>query len=264
MNNTIIRYSGSKINFMNDINTFINKTDKKIYIEPFFGSGAVFLNLEKEFDRYYINDIEPSIILIFNSIKKTNYNDFIEYVNHVHSKFGDIKRNKESYYNFRNKFNEKLYNTDTIFEGFGYILLYNSCINSMARFGPNGFNQSYGNRLFIPSENEWNNAKKRLEKTELSNLDFFEFLNNLNESESDCLYFLDPPYIKREIGYKTISNDFYINYIKWINNTKANILYTDIDHNDLNLNKYELRTMRNISPNRKSEYTDKEVMFYNF
>lgn len=147
------------------------------------------------------------------------------------------------------------------------ILLYNSCINSMARWSPNGFNQSYGNRLYIPTENIWNDTNNRLQKSIITNLDFFDLIKYINEEShiDDCLIMCDPPYIKRETSYKTITNNWYIKYIEYIKNSSTNIIYTDIEHDDLPLfNKIILREIRNTSPNRKEEYTNlNEVILTN-
>jgi site-specific DNA-adenine methylase len=112
-------------------------------------------------------------------------------------------------------------------------------------------------------------VNKKLQKTTIYNLDFNELLTKLDIDNS--LLFLDPPYIKRPAGYKTISNKFYENFIKFINETKADILYTDIRHYDLDLDFITLRQlMQNVSPNRKDEYTKidhsliSEVMYKNY
>lgn len=267
MINNIIKYSGSKTKYLDTINSFINLSDKTIYCEPFIGSGVIFFNLEKQFEKYYINDLDSNLCLIFETVKKYSYSEFIEFYNNVINKFGDIKKNKESYYNFRNSFNDKLWKTNTKEEGFGLILLYNLCINSMARFGPNGFNSSFGNRLYISTELMWNNCQNILNKCVITNLDFFDFIKYINKqyNEDELLLMLDPPYIKRETSYKTISNSFYIKYINYLKEIKSDVIYTDIEHDDLlNYNKIILREMRNSSPNRLEEYTNlNEVILTN-
>lgn len=105
MKNRIIRYLGSKIKFVDQINKLINYSDKKIYVEPFLGSGAIFLNLTKEFDKYIINDIDTNIIRIFRSFKEIEYEDFYELYSSTIKLFGNLNT-KEGYYNFRKWFNE--------------------------------------------------------------------------------------------------------------------------------------------------------------
>lgn len=183
------------------------------------------------------------------------------------SKFGDIKNNKESFYNFRNSFNERLWKTNTNKEGFGLLILYSSCINSLARFGPRGFNSSYGNRVYIPDELTWNSVKSKLEKTTIYNLDFISLMDKIGNKIENSLMFLDPPYFYGgKVGYDNLERSYYDKYLNFIENTKADIVYTDIKHDDLS-SKWKcdlIRTMRNVSPNRVAEHTKEEVVYYNF
>lgn len=263
----LIRYAGAKDKYLDSINKHIDKTTNTTYIEPFLGSGAVFLNLEKEFDEYIINDIDPNIIKIFNTVKNSTYEEFMLFHSKVIHKFGDIKNDKEAYYSFRNKFNEKLWKSNTIDEGFGLMLLYSSCINSLARFGPKGFNQGYGNRLYMPDEETWNIVHNKLQKTTIYNLDFLDLMSKIHDKLENSLLFLDPPYFYGgDVGYANVNKEWYLNYLKLIEESKSNIIYTDIKHNDLS-NKWNieiLRTMRNISPNKSSEYTKEEAIYFNF
>lgn len=259
----LFNYAGTKINFIDKINPEINKSNKTIYVEPFAGSAAVFFNLEKKFDEYILNDLDRNVIRIFKSFKESTYAKLIECKETVYDSFGDIKNDKDAYYNFRNTFNSTYWNSDETVEGFYLYILYGSCINSMARFGPNGFNQSFGKREPKMDEVKFNQIHAKLQKTTLYNLDFFELLNKIEDKE--CLMFLDPPYIEREVSYKTISTDFFNNFIVFCKTTKNNILYTDTDHDFLDFEKIILReSMRNISPNRKEEFTVPEIMFKNY
>ena len=259
----IFNYAGTKIKYIDIINKEINKSNATTYVEAFFGSGAVFFNLEKTFDKYIINDLDRNVITIVKAFKNGDYTLFEACVDEVKERFGDIKKDKEAYYNFRNNFNKYVWNTRAIAEGFYLYILYNSCINSMARFGPNGFNQSYGNRLRLLDETEFNNIKNKLENTEIYNLDFFDFKNNI---PANSLLFLDPPYFERQTkNYNIINEEWYNNFIKYCKNSNNDILYTDVDHDNLDWDKITIRErMQNISPNRRDEYTIKEVMFKNF
>jgi DNA adenine methylase len=259
----LFNYAGTKLNYVDVINTEINTSNATTYVEPFFGSGAVFFNLEKTFDKYIINDLDKNVITIVNAFKNGDYTLFEACVEEVKERFGDIKNNKEAYYNFRNNFNKYVWNTNTIAEGFYLFLLFNSCLNSMARFGPNGFNQSFGKRLRLLNEEDFNTIKNKLKNTEIYNLDFFDFIQYIPDNS---LLFLDPPYFQRQTkNYNMINEKWYNNFIEYCKNSINNILYTDVDHDNLDWNKITIREqMQNISPNRKEEYTIKEVMFKNF
>ena len=172
------RYSGAKDRYVDLINLFINQTNKSIYCEPFAGSGAILFNLQKEFDKYVINDIDRNIIRIYKSFKEISYEYYVLKVNEVFDKFGkfisdrrfspnNIKnKEKENYYNFRNWFNENHWKSETIDEGIYLHMLANSCINSMLRFGPNGMNQGYGNRCYLLDKINFERIYSVLQKTE--------------------------------------------------------------------------------------------------
>jgi DNA adenine methylase Dam len=226
----LLRYSGSKINYIDKINNLIKSSNKKIYYEPFIGSGAIFLNLEKQFDEYYINDLDINIIFIFNTIKNIAYTDFLDIYNNFIKIFGDIGENKESYYNFRNYFNDNLYKNNSIEKGIALLMLYNSCINSFARFGPNGFNQGYGNRNYTKNytRETHNSIKEKLNRAIISNKNFFDI-----EFKENSILFLDPPYIERPSSYENISNTEFNFLIKKLKTSTNDIIYTDILHNKL-------------------------------
>ena len=91
--NKFFRYSGAKDKFTSLININI-KTDKKIYCEPFIGSGAVLFNLNKSFDKYIINDIDRNIIRIYKSFKNISYSYYKEVIDSVFKEFGKFTYNR--------------------------------------------------------------------------------------------------------------------------------------------------------------------------
>jgi DNA adenine methylase Dam len=265
INTRFFRYSGSKYKYVETINKIINKSDKKIYCEPFIGSGAVFFNLEKKFDKYFINDLNPHVYQVYNSFKNCEYTDFKNADNFIKKEFGNLKKSKESYYTYRSWYNTNHYNKDTIESGIYLYFLINSCINSLTRFGPSGFNQGFGECLYLMDETNFNAVKTALNNTEILNLDFFDVMNFIENDVSNSLLFLDPPYIQRSSTYK-ISNAFYDRYIDFCKNSKADIVYTDIYSQDLEWEYQVLNNnMINRSPANNKDYTgNKEVVFYNF
>ena len=121
----------------------------------------------------------------------------------------------------------------------------------MARFGKNGFNQGFGNRLFLISEEEYEVIHRRLEKTELYNLDFdtlkSTILSKLNEKE--LFIFLDPPYISRATSYRTLEKNEHSDFINYLNMTKSKWIYTDIHEDQVKFPYIILRDeMNNTSP----------------
>ena len=138
----------------------------------------------------------------------------------------------------------------------------------MLRFGPNGMNQSFGNRSYEISEKQWNLMQNRVRcKTTFSNEDFLIFEPELIKNS---VLFLDPPYVNREMTYN--KNGFDLNkFIDWVKRLDSSnlILYTDFENPisdklvDDGFKKIEIRTMKSTSPNRKQgvEETGKEILY---
>jgi DNA adenine methylase Dam len=275
--NRVFKYSGNKLFIVPVINEFISKVlgnswDK--FYEPFCGSAAIFYNLDNWEDKIcYLNDFDFNITLMHNCVKSHNYETYIKLVNGIKVCFGDIKTDKEAYYACRNYFNktyfEKIKNKEFTPGGLMLIVLANSCLNSMLRFSSNGMNQSFGNRSFTIPEESWNDMKKRLENTIITNLSWEDVLPNKLE---DSVVFLDPPYVDRPMTYNDKFNNFnnFINKLISLSGKNSLVFYTDIENNksdtllQFGFNKYVLRTMKSTSPNRKSgvEETGKEILYW--
>jgi len=253
---------------VNLFNELINNANNGVYVEPFLGSGAVFINLPDKFDLYIINDIDKNIMNIWQSVLNFSYKDFVDVKNNIFEIFGDIKNNKDSYYNFRNFYNDYYHFESKEEKGIFLYFLANSCINSLLRFGKSGMNQSFGNRFYIFDEQTFNKIKNKLLKSQIYNVDYRE-LKNINNS----IVYLDPPYFGTDVTYEKQfeKNDLteLIDYIKIYSNSNK-ILYSDLENEvsdsllNCNFKKIETKNMRNISPNRNKEFTNKkEVIYYN-
>lgn len=264
------RYAGSKLHFIERFNTITSGLDCTTYVEPFFGSGAVFFNLTKEYDKYVINDVNPHVINAVMSFKNGTYEQYEAVLQLVARDFGNIRESKESYYNFRNWFNEKYFgkNNDVITEGFMFHMLMNSCINSLVRIGPNGFNQSYGNRLFVVDRKTFVELNERLNKNVvITSKNYTDVIKEHDSSRT--LFFLDPPYfVRNEVGYhKTYAENDLNEFISLIKPLTGKIVYTDIAcdlHDLLGWNMYNTKVLSNISPLRRAETGNQEVFFSNF
>lgn len=285
------RYAGSKMHFIEKFNDITLDLDKKIYVEPFFGSGSIFFNLDKKYDSYVINDANRHVMNAVKSFRDGDYDTYLALKEKAFSQFGDIRNNKESYYNFRNWFNSEYFNKDNdlrkytddsgrldfgnliedknpIREGFLFHFLMNSCINSLVRLGPNGFNQSYGNRFFFMDKAEFDAIQARLKDVIILCEDYSSVLDKFDSV--DTMFFLDPPYLVRnEVGYqKTYSETNLTNFIEQINKLEGAVVYTDIPcdlHERINKwSKFDTKILTSISPLRKSQGGNQEVFFSNF
>ncbi|WP_297278500.1 Dam family site-specific DNA-(adenine-N6)-methyltransferase [uncultured Brachyspira sp.] len=217
MNKKIIRsplfYVGDKFKLIPQLNNIFPK-QIDTFIEPFCGGGSVFLNINA--NKYIVNDIDKYVIKLHNfllsyinkedlffSVIKQNIDKYrlsatylgknVPYeLKYKFKKTYFAKYNKFAYANMRKDFNK---NKEDI------MLLYMLIIygfNRMIRFNSNGdFNLPVGNVDFNKNvENAiidyFNNVKNK--NILLYNLDFENFLNNIDFKKNDFIY-LDPPYL---------------------------------------------------------------------
>jgi len=130
----LFRYPGSKTTFLPTILPIINEVDGDLFVEPFLGSGAVLLNYQK-CENKIGNDLNSYIIRIWKSIIEVDWEYFKNFYDENIKRFGDWSNNKEIFYKFRNYGNQKWHKSDTLDEGLFYLIMTNSCINNMCRFG---------------------------------------------------------------------------------------------------------------------------------
>jgi len=263
-------YMGSKDRHLVLLNNIINNSHSKNYCEPFLGSGSVFLNLQKDFEKYYLNDLQEENILAFKFAKQLNEEFIIRVFNETKSKFP--LANKEMFYAFRDNLcnvtdNDKIDKAVYIFR------IYNTCINGMIRFNKNKFNSAYGGdqRSFLHNLNDRlcnyidsiNYIKSK--NIEVSNKSFEDLLN-----KKDCLYFFDPPYITNEMacnaGFDSSKLEKLIDFML---NTKEEFVYTDM-LNNINkklLDKFNYCTVdkiRSIRPKKGFDRKKEEIVVWNF
>lgn len=257
------KYSGSKLYLVDMFNKLEKYANKSIYIEPFVGSGSIYINTKNKYNKYVINDINPYVCLIWQTFKNIEYEKINFYKNNIFLKFGNIKEDKKAYYDFRDFYNNEKHEDDA--KGIYTYLLMNSCINSMFRIGPNGMNQSYGNRLYVLNENSFNHIKEKLSNTEIINKDYYEILID----KENLIYYIDPPYyMTPSPGYLKIfdinEHKKLINILK--NFKKSKYIYSDVlteFNNELHY-KLEIGKFPNISPNRKNNSLERtEYLFSN-
>jgi len=259
-------YSGTKIKYVKQLNSYINRTSKSVYIEPFVGSGAVFFNLERQFDEYILNDIDANIIRMYKTFKEIDYDYYLEVRGDITKTFGTFKKHdsaKENYYNFRNWFNETHFGKDSILEGLYLHVLSNTCINSFLRFGPNGMNQSFGNRDSVLTEDMFNSIHNKLSSATLLNKRYEAVLDASDVSDS-CV-FLDPPYFSQKSSYAGFNENDLVQFINRLSSLKGDYVYTDIlNGHNAHLNKSYLREIVSTSPNNPgTKRNNFEYIFYN-
>lgn len=184
-----LKWAGRKSKLLKDILPLI--PENYTFIEPFVGSGAVFLNVTNK--KIIINDINKDLISTYEYLK--NDNSFITYVKSFFNK--DIT--KKTYYDRRTKFNEsKNYRERAAL----FIWLNRNCFNGLCRYNSSGlFNVpqgEYSDPLF--PEEQLIKVKEILTNKSISinNLSFDNLMCSLTKTKNEkFVFYLDPPYIPK-------------------------------------------------------------------
>ncbi|MCU0537851.1 MAG: Dam family site-specific DNA-(adenine-N6)-methyltransferase, partial [Hydrococcus sp. Prado102] len=203
-----LKWAGGKGQLIKQIDRFLpneleNGTITR-YIEPFVGSGAVFLYLAKSYkiEEFFILDINEELILAYRTIQK-DVEQLISFLSDFQSQYLllDEDKRKEYYYKIREYFNfqrEKIdfknYNRRWIERTAQLIFLNRTCFNGLFRVNNNGdFNVpmgKYKNPLICNSEN-LRAIAQILQKTQIHCGDFTDCEHWVNER---TFVYFDPPY----------------------------------------------------------------------
>lgn len=219
-------YVGDKYNLLAEITEYFPKKIKR-FIEPFTGGGSVFMNVKA--DEYLLNDIDKNVVNLHKFLiksskdKKEFFDDILKIVNEYglsKSYLQDIvptdlkQKWKKTYYAHFNKNGysklRKDYNNSEKKSLLKLYLLLIYGFNRMLRFNSKGeFNLPVGNVDFnnnvVNALNDYFSFVKD-KNINWHNLDFKDFLKNINYKKDDFVY-LDPPYLISFSEYNKLWNE---------------------------------------------------------
>ena len=246
-------YVGDKYKLIPEIRKYFPKKIKR-FIEPFTGGGSVFLNVKA--DEYLLNDIDTNVINIHKFLIKQSENPkaffdnvfkLIQEYNLSHSYIRDIVSQelkdkwKKTYYAKFNKqgFNQLKsdYNSSNEKSILHLYLLLIYGFNRMLRFNSKGeYNLPVGNVDFNKNtEIALNNYFRliRQKNIRLHNLDFLDFLKQIDFQEEDFVY-LDPPYLITFSEYNKLWNEKkekeLIEYLDTLEQNKIKFAVSNVTH----------------------------------
>lgn len=219
-------YVGDKYKLIEEIKKYFPENIKK-FIEPFVGGGSVFLNIDAE--EYLLNDIDNHICnlhkLLINQSKTPL--KFLEKIEEIIDCFGLSKSFKEdlvpkilkeewkkTYYAKYNKIGfdnlKKEFNSSENIDYFKLYILLIYGFNRMLRFNSKGkYNLPVGNVDFNNNViNALNDYFKIVKNKNISwyNLDYKKFIQSIEITENDFIYF-DPPYLITFSEYNKLWNE---------------------------------------------------------
>jgi DNA adenine methylase len=177
-----LKWAGGKYKIIDKINEHLPQGNR--LIEPFMGSGAVFMNTH--YDNYLLGDSNFDLINVFKHLQEKG-SLFIDYA----KTFFTVDNNQELvFYDFRKLFNQT---DDTTLKAALFIYLNRHCFNGLCRYNAKGgFNVPFG-RYAAPMFPE----KELLafyEKSKKVQFQCTSFENTMNQAIVGDVIYCDPPY----------------------------------------------------------------------
>lgn len=177
-----LKWAGSKYKIIDRI---LDKLPAgKHLIEPFAGSGAVFLNAD--FNEFLIADTNADLINLYKQIQKHG-NDFISYASTL---FIAENNTEEMFYKFRTEFNNC---TEHARKSALFIYLNRHCFNGLCRYNSKGkFNVPFGRyaKPSFPVAEIYNFYIKSQKAT----FEVSDFKNTMGKAKLGSVVYCDPPY----------------------------------------------------------------------
>lgn len=153
-------------------------------IEPFAGSGAVFLNVD--FEEYLISDINRDLINLYKQVQ-TNGKDFIAYASAL---FTPDNNTETTFYALRAEFNAC---TEPARKSALFVYLNRHCFNGLCRYNSKGqFNVPFGrySKPVFPNVEMFNFH----EKSKRAVFEVADFKTIMEKADTGSVVYCDPPY----------------------------------------------------------------------
>ncbi len=178
-----LKWAGNKYQIIERIKDVL--PDGKRLIEPFVGSGAVFLNTD--YQEYLLADSNHDLINLFLRLQSRG-EEFVEY---CRTFFTPQNNDSDVFYEFRTKFNSS---DDTRLRSALFVYLNKHCFNGLCRYNLKGeYNVPFGKykRPYFPEKELLYFAKK----TENVQFIVTDFNNTMEQAEIGDIVYCDPPYV---------------------------------------------------------------------
>ncbi len=182
-----LKWPGGKYRVLDRIHNHLESDSQspgKRLIEPFVGSGAVFLNTS--YKKYLLADTNPDLISLYQTLKKEG-EPFIDY---CRSFFIADNNNESRYYELRHTFNTT---EDVRLKSALFLYLNRHCYNGLCRYNSsNGFNTPFGRykKPYFPKKEmqAFYTASKSAKFIHAS------FIDTMKLAKRGDVVYCDPPY----------------------------------------------------------------------
>lgn len=184
MNKPFLKWAGSKTAILHRIQALLPEGDR--LVEPFVGSGAVFLNTD--YPRYLLSDNNPDLIHLYQTLQKEG-DVFIEECRKL---FTPENNTTERYYELRDRFNRLRQPRK---RAALFVYLNRHGYNGLCRYNSRGiYNVPFGRykRPYFP-EAEMRHFHAKSQQAEFVVSDFAPVMR---EATAGDVVYADPPYVK--------------------------------------------------------------------
>ncbi len=180
---SFLKWAGGKYSLTEKINDHL--PSGTTLVEPFVGAGSVFLNAH--FEKYWINDINPDLIGLYQTLKQHPE----KLIKACKAMFTAENNQADAYYAIRAQFNAT---TDTFNRSVMFVYLNRHGYNGLCRYNAKGgFNVPFG-RYKAPyfPDNEMRYFAKKLQSAKITCLPFETIFKRARGSQ---VIYCDPPYV---------------------------------------------------------------------
>lgn len=178
-----LKWAGNKVNLADKLTSLLPAG--KTLIEPFVGSGAVFLNTK--YQKYILCDINADLISLYQTIQECG----AQFIVDAKKYFSDRNNSPTAFYRLRTEFNKT---RDSYTKACLFLYLNRHCYNGLCRYNQSGeFNVPFGKykRPYFP--------ELELHQFYVSSrcATFYcePFKNAFARAKKDSVIYCDPPYI---------------------------------------------------------------------
>ena len=195
-NRSFLKWAGGKTKILTKILKHFKPSER--FVEPFFGGGSVFLNIQ--YNKCLINDINPDMTLIWSCVKERGP-FFLE---RCCSLFTEENNKKDRYYELREKFNQLEKNKKSkkhdVERASLFLYLNKHCWNGLCRYSTTKdgflkFNVPYANYKTVncPKDKlDFCQSHLNNHDIQIENKDFREIFDMVNPGD---MIYCDPPYV---------------------------------------------------------------------
>lgn len=178
-----LKWAGSKYAILNYILPHL--TPGKRLIEPFVGSGAVFLN--SGFSEIILSDINSDLILLYQYLQKEKE----KFINYAMKNFTENYNSKEVFYDLREKFNNSKASRE---RAALFLYLNRHCFNGLCRYNKKGiFNVPFGQ--YVQVKFPYIGVNHFIKNYSHVKIKISDFKSIFNEVRKDDIVYCDPPYV---------------------------------------------------------------------